>query len=607
MKNITLIIIFILAFILRIYGLDWDQSHHLHPDERFLTMVTSAVKIPPSLANYFSQKESTLNPYNHNFTFYVYGTFPLLITRFFGELFKQTGYDEIFLIGRQLSVFFDLLTLFLVYKISSLVFKNKTISLWTMFFYAIAVFPIQQAHFFTVDSFTVFFSTLTLFLLLFFLEKKKWLIIFLTGISFGLTLANKTSIGITLPVFILTIVFSQKISKKDLKTISKEQPRQAFNLLKLINDKRPLVIYTTNLILFILGLIISFRIFQPYAFSSLFHLYPHWLNNISEAHKMITGEIDYPPNIAWSYTKPFIHPFINIFFWGFGPITSVLSILGILFSVLKRERLEIKRILILFSFSGIIFIYQGIQLAKYMRYFYPLYPILVVFSGFFAYYLTNFIAKNDKKKKLIFISLLIIISLIWPISFLSIYSRLHSRVLASKWIYDNIPAGSKITSEEWDDGLPLGIPGCSTNYINIPLAPYNPETLEKWQKITDQLKEADYIIMSSNRLFDSIPKLPQRYPVTTLYYQLLFKEKLGFKKVAKITSHPCFLPIGKPLFCLNDDSSEESFTVYDHPKIIIFKKENFSEKLLLPLLNEEIIKKAKYLNPKETNYLFKIK
>lgn len=587
MKNnlclkLVFIIILSLGFACRILGLDWDQSQHLHPDERFITMVASSVKMPSNLANYFSQEESTLNPYNNNFSFYVYGTFPILITRFFGELFSKTSYDEIFLVGRRLSVFFDLLTLVLIYIITYLIFKKESVSLWSMFFYATAVCPIQQAHFFTVDSFTVFFSTLTILLLLLFLEKNKWFFIFLTGGFFGLTLANKTSIGVTLPLFILTIVFSQKISKKEL------------NLVKFFSQKILLIL------VFVSGVVISFRIFQPYAFNSLFHLYPHWLDNISEAHKMITGEIDYPPNIQWSYTKPLIHPFVNIFLWGLGPIATTLSLLGIIYSLSKREMLHLGKMLILLVFSGIIFIYQGVQLAKYIRYFYPIYPALAILAGLAASRIMTLLADKTKIPKLLVLAITIGAVFFWPVSFLSIYSRPHSRVTASEWIYENIPSGSKLTSEEWDDGLPLIIPGYQRIYTNIPLGLYNTETESKWKKIIGQINEADYIIMSSNRLFGSIPKLSQRYPVTSLYYQLLFEERLGFDKVAEITSYPCFLSK-----CIIDDGAEESFTVYDHPKIIIFKKsEDYHPDMFIPLLDQRLIQKAEYVNPEKTNRLF---
>ena len=47
--QIILGLIFVLAFVLRIYGLNWDQGFHLHPDERFLTMLATDISLPHSL------------------------------------------------------------------------------------------------------------------------------------------------------------------------------------------------------------------------------------------------------------------------------------------------------------------------------------------------------------------------------------------------------------------------------------------------------------------------------------------------------------------------------------------------------------------------------
>ena len=49
MKNrknlLILIFIIVIGFLLRLIGLNWDQGQHLHPDERFLTMVSSAINL----------------------------------------------------------------------------------------------------------------------------------------------------------------------------------------------------------------------------------------------------------------------------------------------------------------------------------------------------------------------------------------------------------------------------------------------------------------------------------------------------------------------------------------------------------------------------------
>ena len=65
-------VILLCAAAFRLYGVNWDQHQHLHPDERFLTMVASAAKVPSSFSDYLDPKTSTLNPYNLGHGFYVY-------------------------------------------------------------------------------------------------------------------------------------------------------------------------------------------------------------------------------------------------------------------------------------------------------------------------------------------------------------------------------------------------------------------------------------------------------------------------------------------------------------------------------------------------------
>ena len=101
---------------------------------------------------------------------------------------------------------------------------------------------------------------------------------------------------------------------------------------------------------------------------------------------------------------------------------------------------------------------------------------------------------------------------------------------------------------------------------------YDVDTPEKWQRINPVINSVDYIIITSNRAYGSTMKLPKRYPQTTKYYQSLFTSSGDFNKVAEFTSYPCFPPGKYNLFCFNDDSSEEAFTVYDHPKVMIFKR-----------------------------------
>src|SRR3989339_1399681 len=109
--------VFLLAFGFRFYGVNWDQDQHLHPDERFLTMVTGAIDWPDNLYEYFDTSHSPLNPHNRGHDFFVYGTFPVFLTKYAAEILGQADYNGIAITGRQLSALFDLGTVVLIFAI----------------------------------------------------------------------------------------------------------------------------------------------------------------------------------------------------------------------------------------------------------------------------------------------------------------------------------------------------------------------------------------------------------------------------------------------------------------------------------------------------------
>ena len=554
--RLSLFLIVIFGFCLRIVGLNWDQGQHLHPDERFLTMVASSISLPKSIDEYFNTSTSSFNPANNNYSFYVYGTFPLLITKIIAQIFKLTSYDQVYLVGRLLSALFDTATIILIFLISKNFFKNTKAALLSALLYSLCIFPIQQSHFFTVDAVTVFLFTLTLYLVT---TQKN----ILSGIAFGITLASKTSVGITLPFILLFIFFQNKNYFKNF----------------------------INCGLFVLFLGLAFRVFQPYAFDGLITLSPKFISNIHEAHQMITGEYNYPPNVQWRSTLPIIHPLINLFFFGLTPITFILGCFGIGKLFQSKKVLKNKKIILILLIIFSIFIYHGILLARYMRYFYPIYPLIIIFAGY---------ALSKLSQKII--TIVCLVNLTFIIAFIHIYLFPHSRYFSSEWICKNIPSNFTLSSESWDDSLPLGSISCrSKSYQHQDLSLYDPESDIKWSKINNQLEQTDYLVMSSNRLWGSIPKDTKNYSTTINFYQNIFDGNSDFKLIKKIYSYPGFsLPFIKKCILLGpsvyqyqtqkntfitiedcdnpgiyfrDDASEESFTVYDHPQILIFQRQ----------------------------------
>ena len=152
LMDVLLAAVLIAGAYLRTVGLDWDTGQHLHPDERFLTMVENGIAPVSSLSEYFDTAASNLNPYNNGYGFFVYGTLPIFITRYVAEWLGQAGYDQVHLVGPPLSATSDLLALFAVYLIAARLYDRR-VGLLAAVFSACTVTLNQQSSFVAVDTF----------------------------------------------------------------------------------------------------------------------------------------------------------------------------------------------------------------------------------------------------------------------------------------------------------------------------------------------------------------------------------------------------------------------------------------------------------------------
>ena len=106
------------------------------------------------------------------------------------------------------------------------------------------------------------------------------------------------------------------------------------------------------------------------------------------------------------------------------------------------------------------------------------------------------------------------------------------------------------------------------------------ENPQLFEQLLSELSKADYIFIPSRRIFANYLRLPQKYPLVTKYYQLLYSGSLGFEKVIEFSSFPQ-LPvrqIGPISLIWQDEMAEESFTVFDHPVVRIYKKIKFNNR-----------------------------
>lgn len=548
-KKILLLIIILIGAFFRFYDLNFDQNLHLHPDERFLTLVGTAMKMPVSFAEYLNPHTSPMNPANINYSFYVYGTFPVVLDKILAVTTGNDTYNAFTLLGRGLSAFVDLLIVIIVFKTAELFEKkyklNSHVKYWSALFYAITVFPIQLSHFFAVDTFLNAFTFLTFYATFRYSIEKQRRYLLMSGVFFGLAIASKATAVFISPLllylFIITYSNNWKVPKRDL--------------IKILKD----------LILF--GVVTYFvgRIADPYLFQNGNLLDPHpsqlFMANLKQLQALSNPQAWYPPGVQWVHKTPILFGLKNLVLYGVGTGYAICIALGIFYLFKKIRNTDF---IIIFMWVFFLFLYQSLQSVQTMRYFILLYPFLAILAGLgFTYF-----SKHTNK---IIQGFLLLAVIIWPLLFFSIYTKPITRYTASEWIYKNIPANSLILTEAWDDALPLPIDG-EPSYTIKELPVFDPDTQQKWQKMDAMLSQGDYYILSSNRGWGSIPTVPERYPKMTKFYQDLFAGKTDYKKIAEFTSFPSLSYIGIPL-TIPDKNAEEAFTVYDHPVVMIFKHE----------------------------------
>jgi len=191
---LCLVLILLVGAYFRFTGVNWDDHTHLHPDERHIWMVTISLSLPKRLGQYFNTAVSPLNPYNQGSSF-VYGTLPLFLTKWLGEVAKLGRPDQIHLVGRVLAATFDLVTVFLMFLIGRKLY-DKRVGLLSALLTAGLVIHIQQSHFFTVDSFVATFVVLTFYRALWVVERGRWTDFFWMGVSYGLAVASKINMAL---------------------------------------------------------------------------------------------------------------------------------------------------------------------------------------------------------------------------------------------------------------------------------------------------------------------------------------------------------------------------------------------------------------------------
>lgn len=578
---IALLVIVLFGAWLRLSGANWDDGTRVHPDERYIASVTNVIHWPGAPWRYF-ETSSSLSPYNTNEgAAYSYGTLPMFGTKLVANAIGRGDYDHLYLVGRWLSALAETATILLVFLIALTLLAQAGPrratwgALLAAALYTVTTASVQAAHFFTTDTWLDFFGTLTIYLALLSVRAAArsgangyWAVICVMGVTLGLTAACKVSgLFVALPVAIALV--------------------GRLFLARSAGRSRPVWRFYEEGLTVLIATYVGFRLASPYAFAHANWLDPRLSGDYRAAlqtqRDILDGKAIFAPTLQWLLSPRVSDPFKNLMIWQLGVPFGVAAVAGIALLAIALVRssgsfsrraaeeadhrsrtsdiVTFTTHLMIVSFVVVVFVYMSTRFQHMGRYLLPIMPLAAVAAGYGVV-----VAFAGRARLFAAVAAALVLSTgLYAVAFHNIYSGPTPLVAATDWISKNVPRGSTIGSEHWDNSLPIGSAAQPYKLATVPV--FEPDDETKLRELYDPLSTSDYYALSSPRAWNTIGRLPDRYPLMVRFYRDLFAGRLGFERAATFKSEPRLLGVH-----LDDLSAEEAFWVYDHPPVTIFRR-----------------------------------
>ena len=618
---VALLAIFGLALGLRLYGLDWDRgySYTPHPDERAILMKIDELSLPSpgQLDVLLNADDSPWNP-----RWFPYGSLPLYLLKGVQLVYSAWPGAELHdlrIAGRTVSALADVGTVALVYLLATRLFGRRE-GLLASALLALTVMHIQLSHFYAVDTLLGLFTVAALYFLYRVASEGGLGNSVLAGAFIGLGVATKVSQVPIYAAFVmahLLFLFS---------------PFRAGGGTSATPGDRTLMA-VKGLAAGAMTSLVVIMIVQPYAFLD----WSRFFADVIEQSEMVRRIRDYPYTRQYIDTIPYWYHVSQLGTWGLGWPLGILAWGGLLYASLRGMRPthglaylalgwgaplalllysasfaamlvasgisflallatlplrshESRGAVLLLSWVVPYFLITGAFQVKFIRYLTPITPLLVLLGSRMAFALWDDVKRRRPVLRPWLVAGLFLLvggTGFYALSYMAIYGEPHTAVRTAQWINSNAPEGSVVLREHWEEGLPN-----LSRYEERILPMYEDDGPEKLRRLSEDLADADYLVFFSNRLYGTIPRLPERYPISGEYYRLLFSEALGYRLVEVETAYPRLAGVSfvddtfrrpdlpmppavsaalRSSLAINLGYADESFSVYDHPMGLVFQ------------------------------------
>lgn len=410
----ALVLIFVIAFILRVWGIGFGLPYIQNLDES--SLIYTALYMAGNLG-----KPNV----------YVHGTIiPGIVGIFSGLLYlsgKVTGYfssPDVFLVsynrdptlvvlfGRVMNLVFSLVSVGGVYIIGKRMF-NQRVGIVASLFLAVSVLHVKESHYLKPDILAGLISLLVVYAAYLISRKGNFVYYLFAGILMGVGIADKFTLMLWFPL----VLFA--------------------HILRKLRDKNIRSIIDTGLIGFLSAFVLVFFAVSPYVFLD----FRFFLNDFIRLKEILALSRGYEQSPLWFYLFEYLKEGLGFGIW-------LLALIGVVISCFNLKKTQY---LFLLFFPLIFLATTNIWSKEHsQRYILPIVPDFVLLAGVSVDWVIKKIVFKKIQGKM-FLSLFILV-LIWQpllrsMKFDFIITREHTGRKATIWIKKNIPADSLIALE----------------------------------------------------------------------------------------------------------------------------------------------------------------
>jgi YYY domain-containing protein len=592
------LLLFLLALVLRLLLQGWDYgvtSSSSHPDERQVGFVTERAE------GWFADPD-----------FYAYGSLHFQAIRLTATLLGLSDdLRGIIVSGRLLSLLASMLAIFIGWLLASRAWGRRTGDLF-IFLAALVPLDLQQSHFTTVEAHHAAWVMVALAACFWLARSGRSAAAAALGAAIGASLAVKVaSLALGLPLVVAAVLAARGrgvMQTVRLLAIAGATGIAAFWLCQpwaFAGGRPPLSIVFASLlaavlielsdrrigglraallagavlaaILALLQCIALVGIGEQTVFTTLgsaaligSELNPSYLNGVGNEIAMVVGSSDVAYVRIYAHTLPVLYPLRELALWGWGIFLLLAALAGGTAGswwLARRWRRWFSGrwndssllLLILLAWLVPMAVRLSTLQVKFLRYWEP----LVVPACLIAAWWLSRLPKRIRRT-----AVLVVASgaVVWGLAYTWSFVEPHPHRMASEWFSPMLADQQIVAFEHWDEHIALEPLEGSVGTTELPSyeLPDDDEKIALW---TGALAQADWVVLTSNRVFRTVLANADRFPKTARLYRLLLSGEAGFEVLTRVRRGPRIFALRWPV-----QGADESFLNYEFPQVVILHR-----------------------------------